>query len=500
MIRAVSYTHLDVYKRQPQESFEFTGNEIGANTYERVMNFEAGNLTDMKPGAVESYKISDDGKTITFVVRDTKFASGSPVTAEDIAFSLQRGVKLNKSPGFILTQLGWDKDNVDKLVKAVDPKTLSITITEDFGPGFVLSTLSANIASVVEKAVVMKNEKDGDLGNGWLKTNYAGSGAYVMRSWKPNETVMLEANPTFWRGAPPTKRVVIRHVPEAATQRLLLEKGDVDMARNLSADQIAGLAGNKDIIVQDSPKAELYYMGLNQKDERLSKPKVREALRYLVDYQGMAGSFLKGRFKVHQAFWPSGFAGSLNDTPFKLDVAKAKALLAEAGYPNGFEVALDASNAYPSADIAQAIQATMGQAGVKVNIVAGEQKQVITKYRARNHQIVLLYWAPDYVDPHSNADTFSRNPNNADDAKSKPLAWRNAWDIPELTKETDAAARERDQTKRLAMYVDLQKKVQADSPFIILFQAQDQPARRANVQGFVAGPFSDQTFYYQVKK
>ncbi len=490
----------DIITLDPQESFEFSGNEINANTYERVMNFDATDLVNLKPAAAESFTVSDDGKTITFKIRDAKFASGAPVTAEDVAFSLQRGVKMNKSPGFILTQLGWDKDNVDKLVKAVDPKTLQVTITEDFGPGFVLSTLSANIASVVEKKVVLQHEKDGDLGNGWLKTAYAGSGAFVMRSWKPNESVVLEANPTFWRGAPQVKRVVVRHVPEPATQRLLLEKGDVDMARNLSADQVAGLAGNKDVIVESSPKAEVYYMGLNQKDERLRNPKVRQALRWLVDYQGMTDSFLKGRFKVHQGFWPSGFAGSLTETPFKLDVAKAKALLAEAGYPNGFEVALDASNSYPSINVAQSVQATMGQAGVKVNIIPGEQKQVITKYRARNHQMVFLYWSPDYVDPHSNADTFTRNPDNSDNAKSKPLAWRNAWEIPELTKKTDAAARERDPAKRLQMYLELQKAVQEDSPFIIAFQAQDQPARRANVKGFVAGPFADQTFYRLVQK
>ncbi len=407
---------------------------------------------------------------------------------------------MNKSPGFILTQLGLDKDKVEKLVKALDPKTLQIAITDDFGSSFVLSTLSANIASIVETNVVLQHEKDGDLGNGWLETNYAGSRAFVLRSWKPNESDVLEANLTFWRGAPSIKRVVIRHVPEPATQRLLLEKGDVDMARNLSADQIAGLAGNKDTVVESSPKAEVYYDGLNQKHERLRNPKVRQALRWLVDYQGTTESFLEGRFKVHQAFWPSGFAGSSTETPFRLDVAKAKALLAEASYPNGFEVSLDASNFYPSIDVAQSVQATMAQSGIEVNIVPGEQKQVITKYRVRNHPMVFLYRSADYLDPHSNADTFTRNPDNSDKAKSRPLAWRNGREIPQFTEKTDAAARERDPAKRLQMYLELQKIVQENSPFVIVFQVQDQPARRANVKGFVTGPFADQIFYLLVQK
>lgn len=490
----------DLITLDPGESFEFSGNEICAQLYDRVMSFDATDITKLQPAATESYTISDDGKTITFKVREAKFASGAPVTAEDIAYSLQRAVKMNKSPGFILTQLGWDGSNVDQHVKALDAKTLQIFIPENFGPSFVLNTLSANVAGVVEKAVVEKNVKDGDFGNEWLKTHSAGSGPFTLRQWKPNEQVMLEANPGYWRGAPKIKRVVIRHVPEPATQRLLLEKGDVDLVRNLSSDQIAGLAGNKDIAIETSPNANSYYLGLNQKDERLKNPKVREAIRWLIDYQGMADSFLKGRFMVHQAFWPSGFAGSVTENPYKLDVAKAKALLAEAGYPNGFEITMDAMNAYPSANVAQAVQATMGQAGIKVSIIPAEQKQVITKYRARNHQMVFLYWSPDYLDPHSNADTFARNPDNSDDAKSKPLAWRNAWEIPELTKETDAAARELDPEKRLAMYVDIQKKVQADGPLILMFQGMDQPARRENVKGFVAGPFADLTYYRLVSK
>jgi peptide/nickel transport system substrate-binding protein len=142
----------------------------------------------------------------------------------------------------------------------------------------------------------------------------------------------------------------------------------------------------------------------------------------------------------------------------------------------------------------------MGEAGVKVSIVPGEQKQVITKYRARNHQIVLLYWSPDYMDPHSNADTFARNPDNSDDAQSKPLAWRNSWEIPELTKMTDAAVRERDPEKRKEKYLELQKIVQADSPFIIMFQNTEQVARRGNVKGFVSGPTFDTVFYRLVTK
>ncbi len=490
----------DIITLDPAEVFEFSGGEIIAQVYDRIMAYEPEDTATLVGGVAESYSISDDGKTITLKIRPgLKFHSGNPVTAEDVAFSMQRVILLDKTPAFIFSQLGWTKDNVKDLVKALDAETAQLTITEDFAPTFVLNTLSAGVGSVVDKETVLAHEKDGDLGYEWMKANSAGSGAFVLKSWKPNESVTLDANPDY-RHPPAMKRVVVRHIPEPAAQRLLLEKGDADMARNLSADQIQGLAGNADIIVESYPKADVYYLGLNQKDEHLANPKVRQAIRWLVDYQGMADSFLRGNFKVHQAFWPSGFFASLTDLPFKLDVEKAKALLAEAGYPDGFEVELDAANSSPFMEVAQSIQETMGRAGIKVSIVPGEQKQVITKYRARNHGMVLLYWSPDYMDPHSNADSFARNPDNSDDAKAKPLAWRNAWDIPEITKQTDAAARERDPEKRKAMYLDLQRKLQEDGPFVIMFQSTEQAARRANVAGFVSGPTYDTVYYRNVTK
>ncbi len=90
--------------------------------------------------------------------------------------------------------------------------------------------------------LVQEHEKDGDMGHEWLKTNSAGSGPFKLRAWKPNESVALDANPDYWRGAPKFKRVVTRHIPEPATQRLLLEKGDIDIARKLSPEDVAAVA------------------------------------------------------------------------------------------------------------------------------------------------------------------------------------------------------------------------------------------------------------------
>ena len=141
----------DIITMDPAEVFELTTGEIIANIYDRVMMFEPEDLQNLVGGVTESYEVSNGGKTITFKLRPgLKFHSGNPVRAEDVAWSLQRVVKLNKTPAFIITQFGWTPENVDSLVKAIDEDHLQITITEEFSPGLVLNAMSAGVASVVD--------------------------------------------------------------------------------------------------------------------------------------------------------------------------------------------------------------------------------------------------------------------------------------------------------------------------------------------------------------
>ena len=491
----------DMISLDPAEIFEFSGAEYAANTYDRLIGYDVEDVSKIYGVAAESWAVAPDGKTFTFKIRDgIKFASGNPLTAEDVAFSLQRAVILDKSPAFILGQFGLTKDNVHQKVRVLDPLTVAFETDQAYAPTFVLYCLTSTVASVVDKKEVMAHEKDGDLGHAWLRTNYAGSGPFQYKDWKASELLRLEANNSYWDGAPTIKKVTIRHIAEPATQRLLLEKGDIDIARNLGPDQIRGLEGNPAVKIHAAPKGGLFYLGLNQKNEILQKPQVRQALKYLVDYDGIADTILKGSMVPHQAFLPKGFLGALEDKPFKLDPEKAKQLLAEAGYPDGFSISMDTRNNFPTLDMAQAIQSTFALGGVKLEIIPMDGKQALTKYRARNHEIYIGRWGPDYQDPHTNADTFAKNLDNSDDAKAKPLAWRNAWDIPEMSQITDAAVRESDPQKRAQMYLDLQREHQQTSPFVIMFQDIEVAAERTNVKGFVLGPSFDSNFYRDVTK
>jgi peptide/nickel transport system substrate-binding protein len=490
-----AWTLDDMISLDPAEVFEFSASEILGNSYEPIIGYDITDVSKIFGVIADTWTMSEDGKTMSFTVKQgKKFASGNDIMADDVVFSLVRAVKLDKSPAFILGQFGLTPDNVEEMVKQTGDYSFDFTMDQAYAPTFLLYCLTSTVAMVVDKDLVMENEVDGDYGYNWLKTNYAGSGAYSIREWRANESVVLERNDNYSGDKPAMARAIYRHIPEAATQRLLLEKGDIDVARDLLPEEISALSTNPDIQIQSGVKGTIFYLALNQKNEFLSKPEVREAMKWLVDYQAIADTIVKGKMDVHQTFLPKGFLGELDSNPYSLNVEKAKELLAAAGLPDGFTVTMDTRNTPDVTAIAQAVQQTMAQAGITLEIIPGDGGQTLEKYRARTHDIYIGNWGPDYQDPHTNA-TFARNPDNSDEAAAKPLAWRNAWDIPEMTAKADAAVLETDGEKRGAMYRELQEEHQKTSPFVIMFQETEVAAVRANVKGYIIGPsFNDNSF------
>lgn len=489
----------DIVAIDPAEAYEFSSGEFVTQVYDRLVQYDAEDTSVLAPGLASEWTADDAGKTITFTLRDAKFHSGNPVRGEDVVYSFKRVIALNKAPAFILTQLGWTAENIEQMVTA-DANTVTIKWDGDFASAFVLNVLAARPASVIDAVTVQANEKDGDFGNAWLNANSAGSGAFKLRAYRAAELLTLDANPDYFKGAPALKSVIIRHVAEAATQELLLESGDVDMAKNLTPDQVAGMAADT-IKVESYPQAAVHFLSFNQKDEDLTNPAIWEAARYLVDYQGMTDTFLKGQMEIHQAFWPKGFPGSYDETPYTYDVEKAKQILADGGVQTPMTVTLDVINSTPFTDMAQSIQAGFAEAGINFEIIPGTGSQVITKYRERTHEGMLLYWGPDFMDPHSNAKAFAYNSDNSDGNYQSTTTWRNGWAVPaEINEETMAALAEPDAAKRSEMYVDLQKKIQAESPIVVMFQAATQVAMAANVSGYVNGATSDFVFYRLVTK
>jgi peptide/nickel transport system substrate-binding protein len=501
----------DIISMDPGEAFELSTAEMTANTYSLLVRLDMADTSKVKGDLAESWTVSDDALTYTFKLKPgMKFASGNPITAEDVAWSFERAVKLDKSPAFILTQFGLNGDNVTEKAKAVDETTFVFTVDKAYSPSFVLNCLTATVASVVDKKLALEHVQpvtpsdtfkyDNDFANGWLKTGYAGSGPYKLREWRANELVVLERNDNYYGEKAKLARVIYRHMKESSGQRLALEAGDIDVARNLEPGDLDAIKNNPDLATARATKATVYYISLNQKNPNLAKPEVREAFKYLVDYDAIGATLIRGIGEIHQTFLPKGVLGELDENPYRLDVAKAKELLAKAGLADGFTVTMDTRNTQPVTGIAESFQQTLAQAGVKLEIIPGDGKQTLTKYRARNHDMYIGDWGMDYFDPHSNAETFTSNPDNSDEGKTKTLAWRNAWDVPDLTKKTAAALLERDPAKRAATYKELQKTVLETGPFIVIYQKTEVAGFRRNINDLKLGPSFDTNFVDRVWK
>lgn len=486
----------DLISLDPAKAFEFAGVGVVTQVYDRLLDFPPGKYDVPGPSLATSWEVSDDGRTWTFHLRDdAKFHSGNPVTAEDVAYSFKRVVTLKDQPSFILTQFGITPESL----RAVDDHTFQVTLDKRYAGGIFLACLAAGVASIVDSEVVQQHETktdkypDGDMGLTWLSTNSAGSGSFELREWAKNERVVLDANEDHWGNRPKVKRVVIKEINEATSRRLQVEKGDIDIAWELFPDQVKALENHQDLSIAKFPGTTIYYVGINVSKGPLADKRVRQAIRYAIDYDGIINNIMGGAAKAINTFIPEGFAGYTDKIVYRQDMDKARSLLAEAGYADGFEVSMDTGDQTPNPELAEAMQASLAEIGIKVKINKLVSAQLWPKYRAQQHDLIMARWGPDYNDPHTNAQPFA-------DYTAKQLSWRNVYYNDVTADLIKQAGQEMNQDKRIGLYQKANDIVQDDGPYVFLFQPLYQYGVRNDVKGFVPPPSFDLWKLYVVSK
>ncbi len=161
---------------------------------------------------------------------------------------------------------------------------------------------------------------------------------------------------------------------------------------------------------------------------------------------------------------------------------------------------MDYTSSSPYSEVAQAIQQDLGKIGIKVQLLPGEQKQVVTKTRTRTHQLALLVWGSDYFDPNSNAQAFCANPDDSDGSKLKIIAWRSHFVDKALTQDAADAAKALDGAERIALYQKMQRQFWERAPFAFVLQQNAIAVLRKDVSGLIVGPMPDYTRYSQIHK
>lgn len=479
----------------PAEAYDFTGWEVCGNLYRTLLTIDPADSTRLVGDVAESWEVSEDGLEFVFKLRqDIVFDSGAPLTAEDAAFSLRRVVTLNKGPGFVLTQFGWNADNADEMIQASDRFVLTLRLPAVHATSLVLYCLTSVTAAVVDKAAAMEHETDGDAGNAWLRMNSAGSGPFRLVKYEASSLIILQARKKA-NPAPATTRVVIRHVADPATQLLQLQKGDLQIARNLGADQLAAIKGDANLATASGLTSNLLHFTMNTSLPFFAKPEVRQALKWAIDYQAIADNITPGIWSVHQSFVAEGLPGASTERLFERDVEKAKALMKAAGYADGFKVTMDYYAVWPVAEIAQALQSNLADIGITVELLAGETKQVISKTRARNSEMYFGVTYSDYPDAFSMAQWLCSNPDDSDDSAMKTSAWRNHFKDDELNAMADAVEKETDTPKRLEILRRMQEIYAERGNAVFLLQQNEVAVTRSDIKGLKPGLLQYYTSY-----
>lgn len=474
----------DLISLDPAVVYEFGGIQAVGSVYETLVSFEPGD-SNLKPLLAKEWEIKDAGETwaITFKL-DAKatFASGRPVTADDVIYSWGRAIDLNKSPAFLFLEIAQlKKENM----KALDPQTVEVKLPKTASPQVFLSILSFTIGAVVDKQEVEKN-LGSDMGSSWLNDHSAGSGPYTLERWERSAQITLNVNPNYWGKAPMIKRVILRNETELANLQSAIETGDADIVQGIGPEQITALAANPEVQVVKADSTLLVYLGMNAKSPPLDKVEVREAIRYAINYDEIVNVLLGGNAALVQEIIPKGFFGHTGATPFKQDIAKAKELLGQAGVAEGAEIELlvptgPAPGGVEWGTLAAKIQSDVQQIGLKINIKQIQQSELLNIYRAQKGQLVLILWGPDFPDPDGNITPFSNY-------EAKSIAWRNAWEAPEIADLAKQAALEADSAKRAELYKQLSERVLHEGPYAMLYQPKQSFGVRKNISGFVSDP------------
>ena len=441
-----------------------TGNdvvEINTNLYDYLIELDALVPGKILPGLAERWVVAPDGRSITFTLRTgVKFQSGNALTAEEAAWSLRRVLKLNLAMASPWKSYGFTAKNVDKAVRAVDAQTLVIDLPVPTDPKMVLFTLATSVSAVVlDRDVVMAHEKNGDMGAAWLTTHAAGSGPFSLQEWRAKDTLIMNRFDGYWRGAPKMKRVVMRHMTESQTLRLMLERGDIDLASSMSVPDLEAMKKNADVTVQAMRRGTMYYVAVSMKDPRFADQRVRLAMRKLIDYDGINGTVMPNYGVPNQRPVQLGLAATLPSPGYGLDVAGARALLAEAGFPNGFKTTIRVLADPPFINIATSLQATLAQAGIEASVLSGTGNQVYGAMRERKFEI-LVGRGGGGVEPHPHGSlrALVLNPNNADAARLTNFqGWRTSFFSPELNQLIGQAEVERDEARQTAYYQEAQR-------------------------------------------
>lgn len=466
----------------PAWAYESFG-EIIQNCYDFLVDYKPG-TTELEPELAEKWEVSPDGLTYTFYLRkNVKFANGDPVNAEAVKYSLDRMLKINSAQAWMYTQC-MDLNSV----KVIDEYTVQIKLTRPYSP--FIHTLAFLGAAVVNPNEVKAHEVNGDLGQDWLREHTAGAGPYVLKEWTHGQRVVLERNPYYWRSwsGNHVSKIIFLLAKDPATSRMMLENGEVDIAYGIPASQMRELEQNPDLKVVKTPTLMIQTVAFNNQKPPTDDVRIRKAISYAIDYQAIINEVAGGYAVQMQGPLPKGLWSHDDALPvYQRDLDRAKQLLAEAGYPEGgFTLEYYyMSTVEDDRKLGELLQAMLKEIGINVELRGYSSTawiDLVLNMTTAPH-LMSNGWMPDYADP----DDYLY-------AMLHSSCWgANGWNIAYYKNEQvdsllDQAQVEVDVSKRTSLYMQAQKLIVEDAPWIFLYQPMQLTPMRTWVHGYSAHP------------
>lgn len=424
----------------------------------------------LEPALAKDWDVSEDGSEYTFYLRDdVTFHNGEPFNADAVVFSWERA----KDAGFEYSNLWQLATTVEK----VDDYTVKIT-TE--GPDALFLT------TVADNWAIIPPQYFQEVGQAGFDEHPVGTGPFVFVEWVKGDRIVLKANPDYWReDTPKIENLIFRPIPESATRVAAIQTGEVDIVTRLSSEEAQSLLGVPNVTVIKYAQARVYYIAFNNVTTGVGQPTedplVRQAMNYAVDIEAIIDSLFNGFAKPAIGFVATGELGYDNVEPFGYDPDKARDLLAQAGYPDGFEMDMACpAGAYTHfEEVCEAVAGYLGEVGIQVNLEIMESGHYWDLEAAKE-------LPPLFGDSWSATDgeAYRRLIGALGGEEAAYSSWTDETIIDMLVEIKSTI----DQEERAKLYGELQVYMRDNPPFVYLYEPYTFEAINTRVQDYKPRP------------
>lgn len=460
--------------------------QICRNIYDTLVQYEP-DSTKIVPALAESWKQSQDGRRITFRLREgVTFHDGTALTAEAVRtnYERQRDPKHPlRSPGdtFFYWSIIWG-DQVEE-IEVLDEHTISFRLKEPIAP--LMQNFAMPFFGIASPQALEQQGSD-------YFRHPVGTGAYKFESWHPDERLTLVANDKAWQGKPEIDRVVFLPIPDSTARGLRLRKGSVHIATALSPQSVEGLRAQPSVRVVEQPGLNVAFLALNNRVEKLSDPLVRQAIWYGVDRAALVRGLYYGLGDVTDTALPKGVWGRRESGGRDYDPSKGRELMEKAGYTSDNPLALSlwymaVPRSYlpePKAT-AEALARMLEDVHISVELEPVDWGVYLDRVGRGEHEMALAGWIGDHGDPDNFLGSLFASTNIDDVIGGTNVLFYSNPDVDRLIEE---ARKEVDREKRVRAYGKVQDLIAEDAPWLPLAQARQVVGIHPNLEGFHIHP------------